>query len=196
MGGPGPAAPDPDEYLGALNALLRGDSGGEDLAERIYAELRKLAEHHMREQPAGSSLQTTALINEAWMRFSGPTQPSFEGRRQFFAFASRTMRSVLVDHARKRAADKRGGGGQRVSITDAAELSDPERGADTLDLLDLNDALVRLQAREPELARLVELRFFGGLSNQAVAELLGVTERSIERRWRFARAWLRDELSR
>ena len=150
----------------------------------------------MREQPANGSLQATALINEAWMRISRLDGLSFEGRRHFYAFASRAMRSVLVDHARKRAASKRGGDDLRLSITSVARLSEPQPDADTLDLLDLNDALERLQAKDPELARLVELRFFAGLTNAAVAELLGVTERSIERRWRFARAWLRDQMMR
>lgn len=167
----------------------------EEAVARLHVELRRLALAQLTRQRVGHTLQPTALANEAWLRLFGAAEPRFEGRRAFFALASRVMRTVLVDHARAHGAAKRGGGRERLSVSISLAADEavpaPERA---LDLLDLEAALGELEAVDPELARLVELRFFGGLSHAAIAETWGVTERTVERRWRLARAWLVDRL--
>jgi RNA polymerase sigma factor (TIGR02999 family) len=179
----------------ALNRLLDGlDRDGHALA-LVYEELRELADRHMAHQAVEHTLQPTALVNEAWLRLARPARGGareVESRRQFFALASRAMRSVLVDHARARRSDKRGGARRRVTIAAAPGVAS---GPD-LDVLALEEALERLESRDEELARLVELRFFGGLQHAEISAVTGVPLRSVERRWRLARAWLYRELSR
>jgi RNA polymerase sigma factor (TIGR02999 family) len=186
--------PDSEDSARLLSALLESDpdTGGR-VAERIHAELRKLAIRHMALQTARASFQVSDLVNEVWVRLFGVSEPHFQGRRQFFRFASRTMRSVLIDHARRRAAAKRDAG--RLSISSIGQVADGRQDAEASDLLDLDAALVKLAAQDPELARVVELRYFGGLSTGAIAEVLDLSERSVERHWRLARAWLVGELS-
>jgi RNA polymerase sigma-70 factor (ECF subfamily) len=180
-----------------INGLVCGDSAiTQEFVARIHAELRTRAARHMAGQRPGHTLQTTALVNEVWTRLLGREDLHFEGRRQFYGFASRVMRAVLVDHARNVEATKRGGDRQRLSISVAAGQADARDQDQVVDLLDLDAALVRLKEQDGELARVVELRYFGGLQNATVAEVLGVSERTVERHWRLARAWLLDELSR
>jgi RNA polymerase sigma factor (TIGR02999 family) len=166
----------------------------EEAIARLHEELRRLA-HGQLGQRAGHTLQPTALAHEAWLRLFGDAQPRFEGRRAFFALASRVMRAVLIDHARAHGTAKRGGGRERISVSvSLAEDAAGERAERVLDLLDLEEALTELEAVDAELAGLVELRFFGGLSHAAIAETLDVSERTVERRWRVGRAWLLERL--
>lgn len=131
-------------------------------------------------------------MNEAWLRLAASAALHFDVRAQFFALAGKVMRSVLVDYAREKAAAKRGGGGRRITLADELGVE----GGPDLDLLSLEEVLVRLEAMDPELARLVELRFFGGLELPTIARTLGKSLRSVERSWRLARAWLHGELSK
>lgn len=167
----------------------------EEAVARLHDELRHLALAQLARQRAGHTLQPTALANEAWLRLFGEAQPRFEGRREFFSLASSAMRAVLVDHARSHGAAKRGGGRERISLSVSfAQDQAVERPERVLDLLDLEDALAELETVDADLVRLIELRFFGGLSHAAIAETLEVSERTVERRWRLARAWLVERL--
>lgn len=175
-----------------LNRLGVGDAEAEELLiPLVYAELHRLAEQHMAKQGPRHTLQPTELVNEAWMRIAGQDRLDFSGRDSFYALASRVMRSVLVDHARARNAEKRGGGRRRITL---GEHQDQKSGID-IDVLALDEALVRLSEMDAELLELVELRFFGGLTHPEIARLKGVSLRSVERTWRLARAWLHAELS-
>lgn len=178
-----------------LNGLAAGDAAvTEDVVARVQDELRRMAAHHMAGQRPGHTLQPTALVNEVWLRLFGQEELHFESRQAFHRFVSRVMRTVLIDHARAALADKRGGDRERVSLTlilqDATDTPAPE-----VDVLELDGALGRLEALDPDLARLIELRFFGGLRHPEIAELLGTSLRTVERQWRLARAWLYAELS-
>lgn len=175
-----------------LNRLGQGDATSrEELLTLLYDELHALAARQMARERVGHTLQPTALLHEAWLRLDGHDL-RFEGRKQFFALAGRVMRNVLVDHARARKAEKRGGEGEAVTLV---EMAHGER-EETVDLLALDEALKRLEAEDPELSKLVELRFFAGLSHPEIAETLETSLRSVERKWRFARTWLYDELSK
>lgn len=186
-------APDPQQMTLLLNRYGRGEAVEEELLAAVYEDLHGLAATFMREQAAAHTLQPTALIHEAWMRLARQEDLHFDARSQFFRLASRVMRSVLVDHARRKHRDKRGGGRERLTLELAIDAD--ERGsAGELDLLDLDDALVRLDAIEPELARVVEMRFFGGLSHPEIARATGSSLRTVERHWRTARAWLQANL--
>lgn len=178
-----------------LNGLAGGDPAvTEEVVARVQDELRRLATLQLAGQRPGHTLQPTALVNEVWIRLFGQEELHFEGRQAFYRFVSRVMRTVLIDHARAAQADKRGGDRERVSLSlvlqDAAGSSAPE-----VDVLELDKALERLEAMDPDLARVIELRFFGGMKHPAIAELLGTSLRSVERQWRLARAWLYAELS-
>ena len=141
-------------------------------------------------RPHGQTLQPTALLNEAWIRLVERERPSFDGRGHFLGVAARAMRSVLVDASRRRTAGKRGGGESRVPLDDLL-LSFEEQA---IDLVALDQALDALATEDATLARIVELRFFGGLSHPEIVEVLGVPLRSVERGWRTARAWLRQQV--
>jgi RNA polymerase sigma factor (TIGR02999 family) len=172
----------------ATTMLLRRASAGdprasEELLPLVYGELHRLAL---------SFLQPTALIHEAWMRLIGDPSPQWNDRAHFVALAARAMRQVLVDHARRRDADKRGGGAVREPLDAALELFE-ERSTN---LLDLDSVLEKLRGLDPQLARIVELRFFGGASNEEIASALGTSTRTVERGWKLAQAWLRSELER
>lgn len=193
-----PFEPSPPDLARLAEALFRGEPvPSDELVRRVHAELHQLAARHMASQRAGHSLQPTALVNELWLRCSSASAVRFEGTRQFFGFASKVMRSVLVDHARAVEKRERAAGRERLSISVSLDqAADPAADpADTVDLLDLEVALERLESFDPELARVVELRFFGGLTNATIAEELGVSERTVERHWRLARAWLQAELA-
>ena len=173
-----------------LLAWGEGDeSAGDELIMRVYDQLRRIARHHLRGERAGHTLQTTALINEAYMKLV--EQPvSWQNRAHFFGIAARLMRQILVDHARARQRLKRGGDWQRISLT--AGDTAREQAAD---LLALDKALEILAEADPQKSRIVELRFFGGLTIDETAQVLGVSTPTVERGWRAARAWLQTELS-
>ena len=160
------------------------------LAPIVYEELRQLAAANLRKEHPGHTLQPTALVNEAYLRLVGTTQPSWHNRGAFFGAAAQAMHRILIDHARKRMRLKRGGGAQPVSLDRAGPTSwdEPER------LLALDEGLRRLVEVDARSAEVVKLRYFGGLSITETAEALGVSERTVKREWSFARAWLRREL--
>lgn len=171
--------------------MADGDASAQgELLPMLYAELHALAERMMRDQGVAHTLQPTALINEAWLRLSGDAVASADNRAHFIALAARAMRSALVDHARRKSSDKRGGSFGRIPLDQAAELFS-ERGND---VLALDDVLERLTVVDAELGRLVELRFFAGLSIEEAAKILGVSVPTAVRNWRVARLWLRREL--
>jgi len=172
-----------------LNRLGAGDTAAAPLiAPLIYDELHVLAGAALHGGSPERTLQPTALVHEAWLRFAG-SGARFENRRQFFALAAKVMRSVLVDHARARAAEKRAGPGRRITFDDG-----PDTRAQAYDVLDVDEVLRRLESLDAGLHQLVELRFFGGLSHKEIAETIGAPLRTVERRWALARAWMRAEL--
>lgn len=176
--------------------LQAWSEGSEAALERlipiVHLELRRLARRQMRRERDGHTLQTTALVNEVYVRLVDLSRVRWQDRTHFFAMSSRLMRRVLVDHARSRRYLKRGGGAVRVTLTPELGLA-ASRGTD---LVALDDALTVLAARDPRKSRVVELRFFGGLSVAETAETLGVSEETVMRDWRMAKAWLHKELSR
>ena len=189
---PVPATPRVTELLRAWNA---GDSqASEALAPLVYAELRRQAELALRRESSGHTLQTTALVHEAWLRLDGQHDASWESRKQFFAVAAQMMRRVLVDHARSRAAAKRGGAPARVTLEAVEAVRDGDSALDLVDLIALDDALQRLAALDPRKAQLVELRYFAGMSISATADALGMSQATVGREWAVARMWLRREL--
>jgi RNA polymerase sigma factor (TIGR02999 family) len=177
-----------------LNRLGAGDAGvADELMQLVYAELHALARAQMGREAHDHTLQATALVHEAFLRLvQQPDQLGFESRRQFYRLASKVMRSLLVDHARRKKAAKRGGDRVRVALDEAAASG---AGAERdVDLLDLDEALAGLGEVDEELARLVELRYFGGLTVPQVAETLGLPQRTTERKLGVAAAWLRERL--
>ncbi|HEY2026657.1 MAG TPA: ECF-type sigma factor [Gemmatimonadaceae bacterium] len=169
-----------------------GDAGAsEALVPLVYAELRRQARRALRRERDGHTLQATALVHEAWLRLDGQHGAHWESRTQFLAVAAHMMRRVLVDHARARRARKRGGGGTHVTLGAAASAT---AGSDNVDVLALDDALARLAMLDPRKARLVELRYFAGLSIPEAAAALGVSPATVGREWVVARMWLRREL--
>jgi len=168
----------------------RSPAEAEQAIGALYDELRRLARGCMRGERADHTLAPTALANEAWMRMGGTGPEGFASAAEFFAAAATTLRRILVEHGRRRARQKRGGGMVRSDLP-AEELPAPERDAQ---LLELDAALERLAAVDPMKARLVEMRFFAGMSVVDVAVLLGMSERTVARDWRLARAFLRSEL--
>lgn len=188
----GDPAPPPERATRALLAAARGEPGsGDELFALVYGELRELAASTLGRERAGHTLQPTALVHEAWMRLAGTDPAAWQGRAHFFGAAARSMRQILVEHARGRERLKRGGGWRRVAIE--ASLA-PTRDED-FDVLALDRALERLAALSERQGRIVELRFFSGLSVEAVAELMNLSARTVEREWRFARAWLAQALT-
>jgi RNA polymerase sigma factor (TIGR02999 family) len=178
---------------GLLRAWSEGDHAAFDaLVPIVYAELRQLAERYMRRQDPGHTLHATALVHEAYLRLAGQQRPDLTSRRHFFGVASKVMRSVLVDHARGRQRAKRGSGATLVSL---GAVSDSAAGGEDLDVLELDGALTRLAEFDPDKSRLVELRYFTGLTIEETAEVLGVSPATVKREWVAARAWLRRELT-
>lgn len=176
-----------------LTDASKGDKNALDsLMPFVYGELRRLARYYMHQERADHTLQTTALVNEAYIRLIGQQEPGWQSRAHFFAIAARVMRQVLIDHARSRIREKRGGRAMKLSLEHAATLSD-ERAAE---YVALDDALKGLEAIDPRKSRVVELRFFGGLSEEESAEVLGVSSRTVRRDWNLAQAWLYREMNR
>ncbi len=176
--------------------LANARSGNPEAIHRlmplVYSELHALAQHAMRGQRAGHTLQATALVHESFLRLVGGAPVSWQDRVHFVAVAAKTMRQILVDHARAQRAEKRGGNKKQKPITLVAASAGPE----PLDLLALDEALIALSENEPRSARVVELRFFGGLTREEVAEVLGLTVRTVDRDWKFAQGWLHREMNR
>ena len=183
-----------------LRAWAAGDTQASDsLVRLVYAELRRQAQIVLRREGDGHTLQPTALVHEAWLRLGGQQGAHWENRAQFFAMAAQMMRRALVDHARARHALKRGGAGVQVSLGDVGRLAGHDgsgAGAslDAVDLIALDDALARLAGIDPQKARLVDLRYFAGLSIPEAAAALGVSAATVGREWAVARMWLRREL--
>lgn len=175
-----------------LNAASGGDSSAAShLLPLVYEELRALAAARMRKAPPGYTLQATALVHEAYLRVAGDGEASFENRKHFFFVAARAMRDILVEEARKKASLKRGGDRKRVGMEN---LSLPIE-APAEDMIALSESLDRFKQKYPRKHQLVMLRFFGGATEAAAAELIGVDERTARRDWRFARAWLGEALA-
>jgi RNA polymerase sigma factor (TIGR02999 family) len=177
---------------GILAAADEGDRTGLDaLVPEVYEELRRLAASYMRKEREAHTLQATALANEAYVRLADETKVQWRGRAQFLAIAARAMRQILVDHARRHGAEKRGANRARVTLADTAGSF----GQPALDLLALDEALHALGALDERKARVVELRFFAGLTAREAAEALGVSETTADDDWALARAWLRRRLA-
>lgn len=182
----------PEDITGLLRAWRDGDAEAlAALTPLVYSELRRLAEQHMRRERQDHTLQATALVHEAFLRLTGGSAPAWEDRTHFFKAAARIMRHVLVDHARSRGYAKRGGGGRRISLEEGAAVLVEERAPD---LVALDEALTRLAHLDSRQHQVVELRFFGGLSVEETAEVLGISAITVKRDWRSARAWLFAEL--
>jgi len=179
------------QVTGLLAAVQRGDDAAvNQLIPVVYEELRRLAKRHMAGQRRGHTLQTADLVNEAYLKLVNVQETGWKDRLHFFAVASRAMRSVLVDYARRRGYAKRGGNPVRVSLSEADQRSE-EKSAE---VIAVDEALSGLAALDPRKSRIVELRYFGGLSVEETAGLLGLSARTIKREWRWARAWLHREL--
>ncbi|HUE83410.1 MAG TPA: sigma-70 family RNA polymerase sigma factor [Pyrinomonadaceae bacterium] len=180
---------------GVTQLLLKWNAGDPAALERlmplVYDELRRLANNYLRRERQGHTLQPTALVNEAYLRLVDQKNAKWQNRAQFYGIAAQLMRRILVDHARLRHAEKRGGAEQqRLSITSAeAVATKPD-----LDVLALHEALEELAVIDPQQSRIVELKFFGGLSIEETAEVLGIGHATVERDWKMARAWLRRKL--
>jgi len=179
-----------------VTSLLVAWSEGDEtalalLVPKVYAELHRLAHHHMRAESPGRTLQTTALVNEAYLRLVDTRRVRWQSRAHFLGVAAQAMRRILVDAARARGARKRGGTSPRVSL-DESLLPAPERGAS---LVALDDALTTLASVDPRKSQVVELRYFAGLSVAETAAVLGVSAETVQRDWRVAKAWLLRELS-
>ena len=181
------------DTLSVTRLLRRMDDGEPAAADELYAvlydELRRRASGMMGAR-AGQTLEPTAVVNEAWLKISSGVEDGWNGRSHFLGVAVKAMRSVLVDHARARRTRKRGADHERVPLDEALALFEQK----ACDLIELDDALARLATIDPELARIVELRFFAGLSIAETASTLGTSTASVERAWRTARAWLRTAL--
>jgi len=176
-----------------LQAWSRGDEAALDrLLPAVYEELRRLARRYMRQQPPGHTLQTTDLVHQAYLRLVDQERVEWGSRAHFFGVAAKAMRSILIDHARRRRAAKRGGKAGRPTLGAAGEVASP---GSTVDVLALDEALTRLAERDPRKSQVVELRYFGGLALEEVAEVLGVSLATVKRDWIAARAWLRRELT-
>lgn len=183
---------DPQQITQLLLAWGNGDQQAlEELMPLVYDELHKVAARHLRRQNPGHTLQTTALVNEAYLRLIDSSQVRWQNRAHFFAVSAQLMRRILVDFARQRQNLKRGGGARQVSLDEALVIA-PEREAD---LLALDEALDRLAVLNARQARAVEMRYFGGLSEEETAEALKVSLRTVQRDWNLARLWLYRELN-
>ncbi len=183
--------PSTEQVTGILLAWGQGDEAALDkLMPLVYGELKRLAHHYLKGERAGHVLQTTDLVNEAYLRLIDSQSVQWQNRAHFFAIAAQLMRRVLVDAARKRNFQKRGGGALQVSLNEALPLGN-QRGPD---LVALDDALQTLAAFDPRKCKVVELRFFGGLSVKETAEVLQVSQDTVMRDWSLARAWLLNQL--
>lgn len=184
--------PAPDEVTALLDAWAGGDRSALDrLLPLVHEELHRLAHRHLKNERSDHSLQTTALVNEAYLRLVGQDRMRWQNRSHFFAIAAQMMRRILIDHARRIAYAKRGGGAKKVSLDEACVVAD-ERAEE---LVALDDALQSLAQVDERKSRVIELRYFGGLSVEETAEVLGVHPDTVTRDWRRAKAFLRREMA-
>ncbi|HKA21296.1 MAG TPA: sigma-70 family RNA polymerase sigma factor [Blastocatellia bacterium] len=158
----------------------------------VYEELHRLASHYLRRERANHTLQTTALVHEAYLRLVDQKNSNWQNRAQFFGVAAQMMRRILVDYARSHRASKRGGSYHRISLSEGAILSEDR---DT-DLTELDEVLERLATIDPQQSRVVELRIFGGLTVEETAEVMGISSRTVKREWSMARAWLHQQIKK
>ena len=180
-----------DEVTRLLRALQAGDAAAsERLFPHIYADLRALAARAFARERPDHTLQPTALVHEAFLRLLDQTQVDWMSRAHFFALAAKAMRQILCDHARRHATDKRGGGRHRVELDETVAVGTDRQ----VDVLDLDQALRKLAELDERKSRLVELRFFGGLTGEEVADVLGVSRKTVAQDWTVARLWLLREL--
>jgi RNA polymerase sigma factor (TIGR02999 family) len=185
--------PSAHEITRLLQAWSEGEQSAlEHLIPLVYEELHRLAHHYMAGERSGHTLQTTALLNEAYLRLVDSAKPSWQNRAHFFAVSAQVMRRILVDWARSRQALKRGGEVRPLELEEALVVAD----APGADLVALDDALKALAALDPRRSKVVELRFFGGLSVEETAEVLKISPETVMRDWRFAKSWLRREMSK
>jgi len=183
----------PHEVTQLLVAWSDGDRAAlDELTPLVYEELHRLAHNHMGRERQGHTLQTSALVNEAYVRLIDQRNVRWQNRAQFFSIASRLMRRILIDHARSHQYAKRGGGTRRVSLDEAAVVAEEQ----ATELVALDDALKSLEAIDPRKCQVVELRFFGGLSVEESAEVLGVSAVTVMRDWSTAKAWLQREMEK
>ena len=184
--------PSPGDITELLIQLRKGNPDAEaKLVPLVYKHLHRLAEHYMKHERPDHTLQPTALVNEAYVRLVAQRKGEWRDRAHFFGVAARLMRQILVDHARARHAGKRGGLAEKLPLDQAFEFS-PQRSGE---LVKLDDALQSLEQLDPRQGRIVELRFFGGLSVEETAEVLGISPRAVKRDWSVARAWLHGALT-
>jgi RNA polymerase sigma factor (TIGR02999 family) len=185
-------APSPKEVTRLLVDWGNGDQAAlDELIPLVYDELRRLAGRYMRRESQGHTLQTSALVNEAYLRLIDQKSVRWQNRAHFFGVAAQLMRRILVDHARSRSRAKRGGGAQMVSLAGQAVMS-----KEVADVIALDEALKNLAEMDPRKSQIVEMKFFGGLTTEEVAEVLKVTSRTVEREWRKAKAWLNRAISK
>ena len=171
---------------------LGNEESSDDLLKLLYIDLRSLAAARMKNEPPGHTLQATALVHEAWLRLGDPDENRWESRGHFFAAAAEAMRRILIDRARKKNRPKHGGDLRKTEFDDLEITA----GADDELLVEVNELLDRLAEEDPPKAEVVKLKFFIGLSNAEAAEVLGVSEKTVGRHWRFAKAWLYDAIKR
>jgi RNA polymerase sigma factor (TIGR02999 family) len=186
-----------DGAAGVTELLIEWTAGRSEALERllplVYEDLRRQATRYMRRESPGHALQPTALVHETYLRLVDQQRVKWRNRAHFYGVAAGMMRRILIDEARARHAQKRGEGWEQVTLSDVAE---PEAGAAGIDILALQDALERLAAFDPRKERIVELRYFGGLTIEEAAEVLGLSEATVVREWTIAKAWLRADLSK
>jgi RNA polymerase sigma factor (TIGR02999 family) len=181
----------PQEVTQLLAHWSHGDDAAlAELTPLVYKELRRLAHRHMGGERPNHTLQTTALVNEAYLRLADQTNPSWQDRAHFFAVAARAMRQILVNYAKSYRAQKRGGGALKVDLDEAAIVSPEE----SKEIVDLHEALERLATLDSRKGRVVELKYFGGLNHDEIAEVLKISTVTVRRDWVFAKAWLHNEL--
>jgi RNA polymerase sigma factor (TIGR02999 family) len=180
------------QVAAVLQAAQAGDrQAAADLLPLVYAELRQLAGARLAREAPGQTLTATALVHEAYLRIAGDSQVTWEGRRHFFFAAARAMREILVDQARRKAGPRQGGERRRQELDDACAVLEPPDD----DVLAVHEALAELEERDPLEAQIVLLRYFTGLTMGETAEVLGMAERTLDRHWRYIRAWLMKRLS-
>jgi len=188
---------EPSESVDVTKLLRAWGSGDKEaldaLTPRVYNELRRMARRYMQNERAGHTMQATALVNEVYLRMVDVNGANWQDRVHFFAVSANMMRRILVDQARTRASARRGGGAHRLNLDDAPEVASPLRDRE---VIALDDALELLAGLDPRKAKVVELRFFGGLSVEETGQILGISEQSVMRDWKLAKVWLQREMKK